>query len=324
MSDGNLPDRSEMFSCSKPTLGDWRETRDFLEAYSKQILLDPFEQGILRNVGNELEVTIENPDNPDTDALVDTGAAWLFDNSKTGLGQRIQIDSQQNVSLSNPATQDNIVYVKLKYTDTDSRPNYISGVNTSTEKQAGYELGAVAETSWPVANAIPLAKVGEDAGRIIVKEDLREFFILKVGFGRGTNELNIGLLLPVYETALICDDLFAVFRPDPDSLRSQIVIESLHVACAVGGITFGEPEVNIGVWDSSDKTNHGIWVDILGLTQGGVVMNEIGGQIGRTDQDHRFYVGFQVDDPSSLSITAQPSQFPAMYITMTIRYRLVT
>lgn len=323
MSDGNLPDRVPLFSRHKPRLvKDWQDRGNKLRDYSKQILLDPFSQGVLRNVLNELEVTIDRPSDPDTDALVDSGAAWLFDSSDVGLGQRIEVPTQQAVVLNNPAVEDNIVYVKFKETDADYKPDYITGDSTPTEKQGGYELGAVAETSWPVANAMPLARVGLVGADIVVKEDLRQFFILKAGYSEASKELNVGFLLPVFENALACDDLFAVFQPALKGGMGRIVIESLYAAMPVGGIDFEDEHVYIGVWDDSDKVGKSVWVDIGSLVQGGVAVNEIGGTIGGMSMSpHRFNIGFQVDDPSTLGILVDPPLGYAL-VTLTIRYRM--
>ena len=90
-----------------------------------------------------------------------------------------------------------------------------------------------------------------------------------------------------------------------------------------GGLGFADSEVYIGVWDSSAKETEGVWVDIKPLAPGGLVANEIGGTIGNiVETDHHFYVGFRVDDPSTLEIDLVPAGFQLELINLTVRYRM--
>lgn len=319
MSSGNLPDRVPGFSGWKPTVDkDWLKLYEFLEAYAEQILIDPFEQGVLKDVGNELEVTIKVPSDPNTDAQVDTGAAWLEDSNNDALGLRIQLDTAQDVSLDAPATEDNIVYAKFSQTQTEFRNHYISGVSKYTRLIGGFTLGAVKESNWPVADAFPLAKVGLSGANIVVKEDLRQFLVLKPGYAGVSYEMNVNMVAVYTSGTSAHGPIFAVFRPSPDSLRTRIVVESLHAyyANASGAPNIPDNDIYVGVWDTSDPTNEVVKVNLKNLIAQNFVENVVGGLIGDSATDHRFAMGF------SGSMPAIPGYSGTLEISLTIRYRI--
>ena len=320
----SLPDKVVFFSGEKVCVTDLDESQSKIRELAHYLHQDAFLYGVLKNVNDELEVVI--PDSSDfTRAAVKSGAGWILDSAGVNRCERVELDAQAEVILDNASTYDNIVYIYATQKEESFRPHYISGVNKATRSTAGTALGAIRESSWPVAGAMALAKVGNSSGRLIVKEDLRKFLTLKPGYSDAGRELNVAFVLTVDGTgaALFCDDLFAAFRPDSGDLKSRIIIESLHATMPTGGLGFVGPEVYIGVWDSSAKETEGVWVDIKPLAPGGSVANEVGGTIGNiTETDHRFHVGFRVDDPSTLGIDSVPGGFQLELINLTIRYRM--
>lgn len=318
----NEPDKVILFSGHKPTTEDMEALQQFLRDHPFAMFDDTFIFGVLRGNANELEVTIPDPGDY-TKANVATGAAWIKDNSDVQRDERVQVAVAEDVTLDNAATYDNIVYIKAKQTEGTFKTHYISGVSYATRSTAGYELGAIRESSWPVANAMPLAKVGDNGGRLDVLEDLRDFLILRPGFADTDQELNVTMPILFASAVTIQGPIQATIKPEPGSLRSKILVKALVAQNAnIGHALASGSDINIGIWDDSDKTTQSHWVNIKGLASQATVENVTEKIIGDVATDHRFRIGFQ--DASIPTMHPTVNFTGLVVVNLTIRYQLLS
>lgn len=174
----------EHFSGFKPAVEDFHYERDAKELHIKQRIIDLTGGGIgiLKGTDNELEVYVADP----TQFLVvkvKTGEAYIQ-------GEKIDIASEQTVTLDDVETEANIIYAKYKLgdsTDPDAtRQHYLTGDPHVVWKTDSYELIAVKESQYvQTDDKLKLARAAKVGSDLVITHDYRNY--LKIDGDRWPN-----------------------------------------------------------------------------------------------------------------------------------------
>lgn len=177
----------EFFSWFKPAVEDFHYERDAKNLHIKKRIIDLTGggTGILKGVDDEIEVYVANPAQF-LEVKVKNGAAYIQ-------GEKIEIGSEQTVTLDDVETEANIVYLKYKLIDSSDpdaiRNHPITGEPHVVWKVDSFELIAVKESQYvQTDDKLKLARVAKVGSDLTVTHDYRSF--LKIDGNRWPNYVN--------------------------------------------------------------------------------------------------------------------------------------